>query len=416
MTGGSLTAGRGALEVVRYGVIVVAVYLGWEMIKAPVIERAPPALALRLAPGSPELLQRSAEAEFAAGRPSRAESLAAASIARAPFNARAMRVWAQAVDSKGDPAAADEAMTLAGNWSLRDDPAHAWLMVHRLRQGNLSSSFAHADTLARRRADLNPRLFALFAEAVTRDPRGAIPLARIMADSPPWRSNFLAYLRDQKGGAVALGYLAIALERTATPLSDAELTEIYATWVREGRLDGLRQLRTELRRPPMANTLNDGDFSAAPDSLPFPFGWRLTLASGVEAMITDDDLKPGNQALRVSYNGFTSGIIADQMTYLSPGDYVLSYDQRSETENPIDSLSWAVVCAESGADVAAPPVVVGRADADVLEWGQRTVRFTIPATLCSAQWFRLQSKAGEQRRHIAIWYDNLKTKSGPPSE
>jgi hypothetical protein len=399
----SLKASRSGTHVLRYGVIVLAVWLAWEVIKVPVVQRATPSIALRLSPGSPEALRRAAEVEFKAERTENALALATDSLRRAPFNARALRAWAQSEDAIGDKALANEAMTLAGNWSLRDDEAHAWLMVQRLRQGDLLSAFAHADTLARRRPDLSDQLFALFNEAVTRDSRGAAPLASIMSASPPWRGDFLNYLNRQPNGAVSLGYIALALEKTRQPLTTAELSEVYAVWVRDGRLDGLKQLRDGLGRPKAERAPQDGSFDAPAGSLPFPFGWRIALAANFDGSVMPDDARADNQALRVSYNGFTTGILVDQMMYLAPGRYTFAYDVRGETPDNGRSLSWAVICAESGVDLAATP----QAPEITADWQRRRVNLEVPPGQCSSQWLRLQGEPDDGRQQTAIWYDNI---------
>ena len=391
-------------DIVRYGVIVLAVWLAWEVVKVPVMQRAPPAIALKVSPGSPETLRRAAESEFKADRIDNALALATDSLRRAPFNARAMRVWAQAEDVSGDKAVANEAMTLAGNWSLRDDEAHAWLMVHRLRQGDLLSAFAHADTLARRRPDLSDNLFGFFAEAVARDPRGAAPLASIMSASPPWRGDFLDYLNRQPNGAVSLGYLALALEKTRQPLTTAELGEVYAAWVKDGRLDGLKQLRDGLGRPAPGRAPQDGAFDAAADSLPFPFGWRIGLAANFDGSVMADDARADNQALRLSYNGFTSGILVDQMMYLAPGQYSFAYDIRSETGRGDPGLTWTIICAESGADLLANAPAAAPINTD---WTRQRLGFAVPSGQCTAQWLRLQTVPDDARQQTATWYDNV---------
>lgn len=398
-------ASRGGSDIIRYGVIVLAVWLAWEVVKVPVVQRAAPATALSLSPNSPEALRRAAEAEFKAKRIDNAVALAADSLRGAPFNARALRVWAQAEDAGGDKTVANEAMTLAGNWSLRDDEAHAWLMVQRLRQGDLLSAFAHADTLARRRPDLSDNLFSFFAEAVTRDPRGATPLANIMSASPPWRGDFLYYLNRQPNGAMSLGYIALALEKTRQPLTTAELSEVYAVWVRDGRLEGLKQLRNSMGRPPQGRLPQNGAFDAPDDSLPFPFGWRIGLAPNFDGAVMADDARVGNQALRVSYNGFTTGVLVDQMMYMTPGRYSFAYDVRNETPQTGSALTWAIVCAESGADLLAS--AQASVPASTPDWQRHRISLDVPTDQCSAQWIRLQATPDDDRQQTGMWYDNI---------
>ena len=148
--------GRGVQDVISYGLIAVAVVLAWQIILQPLSQRAPVETAIRLAPGSPLVLRRAAESELAAGRVDNAAALSREALSRSPFDVRALRVFGLTEARAGREDEADDILTLAGNWSLRDDPAHAWLVERRLRSGDYVSAFAHADTLVRRRQDLQP--------------------------------------------------------------------------------------------------------------------------------------------------------------------------------------------------------------------------------------------------------------------
>ncbi|WP_298745490.1 hypothetical protein, partial [uncultured Brevundimonas sp.] len=119
-------------DVVSHGLVVGAVVLGWQIALQPLIQRAPVEAAIRIAPGSPLVLRRAAESELAAGRTDTAAALGREALRRSPFNVPALRVVGLTEARAGREEAADDILTLAGNWSLRDDPAHAWLVERRL--------------------------------------------------------------------------------------------------------------------------------------------------------------------------------------------------------------------------------------------------------------------------------------------
>jgi hypothetical protein len=48
------------------------------------------------------------------------------------------------------------------------------MVEHRLRHGDYSSSFAHADTLVRHRQDVQPQVFRQFTVAGTVDPQRSL--------------------------------------------------------------------------------------------------------------------------------------------------------------------------------------------------------------------------------------------------
>lgn len=391
-------------EGLGYGLLAGAVWLGWEIVKAPLVDRAEPPLAVRLAPHSPEVLRRAAESEFAAKRFGNARALATDSLIRSPFNSRALRVRGLAEAELGASDRADEMLTLAGNWSLRDDPTHAWLVEHRLRRGDYASAFAHADTLARRRPDLYPSLFRLFTMAAIQDQRTIPVVTRLLAAQPPWRPAFLEHLHQaDDAGASLIGALAITLEDTKAPFTSGELQQLYNNWLGARRFQAARQLRTHLRRPPIEDLLQNGDFSKQIDGQDLPFGWTLGVGPGIGTAVTVDDLRPSNRAFRLEYDGFASGIFSRQWLLLDPGEYVLNGEWRAETQQSDMRVEWQVTCAESGAEVGN----MGGLGAGTAEWTAFSRRFTIPQENCSAQWLQLSAVPGDRRTSISAWFDSM---------
>ncbi|WP_374512675.1 tetratricopeptide repeat protein [Brevundimonas sp.] len=394
-------------EALSYALVAGAVWLGWEAIKTPLADRSPPAVAVRLSPGSPEVLRRAAEAELLAERFDNAQALSAESLSRAPFNARALRVRGLAEARLGDTDRADEMLTLAGNWSLRDDPAHAWLIENRLRRGDYGSAFAHADTLARRRSDLYPSLFRLFTEAAVADPRALPVVASLLSKAPPWRPAYLEHLHDSDNGAPVVGGLAIALERTQAPFTPYELQRLYTVWLTAGRFDGILELRRHLGRPPAETLLQNGDFSTSADQQLLPFGWAIATGAGIGTSVVEDDLRKGNQAFRLEYDGFASGLFTRQLLMLDPGAYLLQGEWRAETPRPDMRIGWQVVCAETGEVVSMTRSELHDGSG---EWNSFQQAFSIPRENCRAQWLQLVPVPGDRRITIAAWFDKLQVR------
>lgn len=386
-----------------YAVIAAGVWLGWEVVKVPVVERAPPALALRLAPESPEALRRAAEAELLASEWDDAAFLADRSLATAPFNARALRVRGLAAARTGATEQADQLLTLAGNWSLRDDPAHAWLVERRLRQGSYGSAFAHADTLARRRRDLHEQVFNLFSTAAIQDPRALPPLVRLLAANPPWRPAYLGSVQRREGADALLMSLGIALQSTPSPLSDPELSRIYRSWSLERRYPAIRALRAALERPSPDPAVQNGDFATPSENQSPPFNWTLGTAAGLMAEIVEDDLQPGNLALRVSSNGYRQTTIARQLLLLVPGRYQLSGRYRPENVS-VTAFEWSIRCVEG-----APPLIIvrlPRADSEPGRWTAFASELTVPNG-CTAQHLLLQPRVYDRQAPLTVWFDDI---------
>jgi len=395
----------GAGELASYGLIIGAVLLGWQIAIQPLIQRAPVEMAVSLAPGSPLVLRRAAESELAAGRNDNAASLSRDALVRSPFDVRALRVYGLTEARAGREDAADEILTLAGNWSLRDDPAHAWLVERRLRRGDYASSFAHADTLVRRREDIQPQVFRLFTVAGNVDPARSLPVvARLLAAKPPWRPAYLASLNLTPEGLQVAGNLAILLQAGRAPFSNQELQDLYGALINAGGIQAIQTVRGRLNRPSLATLVTNSGFGEADH--PGPFQWRLYEKAGIAAEITADDLAPSNVALRVVYDGYATGTVAEQLVYLAPGSYSLIAAVRNESGNPVDRLAWTLTCATAGGgERASTPA--GAAGALTDAWTTLSGRFEVPAN-CPAQWLRLETRAADRRDPTLVWFDQVR--------
>lgn len=402
---GKLTKGRGATGVAPYVLTIGAVVLGWQVAIQPFIQRAPVAVAVRIAPRSPTALSRAAEAELIAGRNENAGFLAREALTYRPFNVRAMRVAGLSEARSGRVQSADDILTLAGNWSLRDDPTHAWLVEQRLRRGSYASSFAHADTLARRRVDLHPRIFALFTTAATEDPQRALPpIAQLLAARPPWRQEYLYTLDDDLRG-LAIGIsLATLLEKTEAPLSNAELQQFYTGLADRNQISAVKTLRSRINRPAGSELVTNGNFDGEP--APEPFGWILIQRGGATAEISADDEQTANKSLRVEYDGYSTALIARQRLFVEPGRYRLQFSSRTESGAPGDRLSWSVRCGSSETAISSSRVPLA-ANEVTGKWEATSFTVDIPPA-CESQWLELRGMPLDRRRSMAIWFDDVK--------
>lgn len=386
-----------------YALIAGVVVLGWQIAIQPLLQQAPVELAIRLAPRSPSVLRRAAEAELAAERVDNAALLGRDALGRSPFDVRALRVIGLTEARAGREEGADDILTLAGNWSLRDDPAHAWLVERRLRRGDYASSFAHADTLVRRRQDIQPQVFRLFTAAATGDPQRSLPvIASLLAANPPWRSAYLSGLNQTPQDLEVAASLAILLEAGRAPLTNGELQHLYRTLLGKGQLEAIRIVRERLNRPPPRAAVTNGNFSDT--TAPEPFQWRLSQSAGVVAEIVADDVSPGNAALRVEYDGYATAQIIEQLTSLPPGAYRITAQVRTESGDPATRLAWTLACATSGGGIASVPA--GARSAAANGWTTLSGPVEIP-TGCPTQWLRLETRAADRRAQTVVWFDEI---------
>lgn len=382
----------------------VAVFLGWQIVKEMAVQRLPPELAVRVSADAASTLSRAAESEFVAKRFDNAEYLARLSLAKAPFNSRALRVVGLVEAEKGQTARADNLLTLAGNWSLRDDPAHAWLFQHRLGQGQYGSAFAHADTLARRREDMWPAMFELFAVAGTEDPRALPVLVSLVARKPPWRQAFLNGLIDAPTprNLQLLATIAANLQRTDGPLNDNELVQVYESLLRARQEELLAVVRARIGRPAISLLLVNGGF--APPSNPAPFEWTIASSVGIVPEVTPDPTRTGESALRIEYDGFAAGEVAGQLLQLPPGSYRLTGEVRAEAGAVSRQLKWTVTCYGTSQTLNQTPVGPGETGPD---WKPFGMAFDVPAQGCRMQRLTLDTVPADRRSTIVGWYDRL---------
>lgn len=385
------------------GLAVGLIWLGWQVALVPLTARAPSEHAIRLAPGSAKVLARAAEDEMRTGEMEDAGYLARLSLSKAPFDVSALRVLAMAEAEAGRTDQADELMTLAGNWSLRDSAAHSWLIESRLRQGNYASAFAHADTLVRRRADLRPLVFNLFSTAAETDARAGAYLVSELADSPPWRSEYLESLYRRPNGLQLLAGLALGLEETSAPFTSSELQALYQALYQGRRIPGLKTLRENLGRPDGATILVNGDFADQEPIL--PFGWQRGVGPGISVELLNDDRKPELAALRVIHDARNGQELASQLILMQPGTYRLSGRQRLESGSGRSGFSWQVQCLETSEIISEV-----RFDLDMesqADWTPFQSRVVVPAQGCTAQIVKLIPVNTGRRTNIVIWFSQL---------
>ena len=395
-------------ELAPYILTIGAVVLAWQIAIQPLLQRAPVDIAVRLAPGSPLVLRRAAEVELAAGRDANAATLARNALSRAPFDVRALRVIGLTESRAGRANRADDILTLAGNWSLRDDPTHAWLVEHRLRRGDYFSAFAHADTLVRRRGDLQTSVFRLFTVAAAQDSERALPVvAELLAANPPWRSAYLTGLYESPEGLQVAAALAVMLQAGRAPMTTAELQELYLRFLEKGQIEAVKAVRERLRRPPLGAVTNGGFDN---DSVPEPFHWRLIQKAGVTAAIMADDLVPGAFALRVEYDGYAAATMARQRTFLSAGRYRFGFQSRTELGNPADRMVWTITCADAAEPVLAIPAI--RDTQPGSRWGASSANFFVPNG-CASQWLELRGNPLDTRAPMVAWFDRISIISDP---
>jgi len=341
-----------------------------------------------------------------------AARLAGRALQLAPLNASALTTYGFAMDELRRQPRADAAMAVAGKLGWRDVLTQLWLFRRMMLVGDFEAALNHADALMRRVDIVPAALLAALAEAA-HDPRMQAPLARHLAQSPSWRTPFIAYLSVfARPPATDVAHaLLTRLASGPTPPTDEELAVYLRSLIGARKFDQAAQDWRQLTHgADQAGFVYDGDFERQPGQT--PFDWLLGDGVGWTANIADAPGQgpgaqgPGGQgrgqALRVEYDGVSPPVPVRQMLILPPGAYRLSGLAYDEGDANPRALVWGMVCATTGQALggAATPAAGGR-------WSAFAVTLEVPTADCPAQWLMLSAAPGDLRADITVWYDDI---------
>ncbi len=179
------------------------------------------------------------------------------------------------------------------------------------------------------------------------------------------------------------------MKSLSSPPTDAQVGLLVTRMAMTGRYAETRALWLQFAPPAAAAsgaTLYDGGFrglAGAP-----PFNWRIVQPAGG---VAEMERRPGlNTALAASYPSSTTGVLAEQLMTLPPGQYRLTGRWRVEQAASGAAVAWVLTCAGSNA-----PIAEWRHGADVqLGWTPFDLPFVTPPG-CPAQWLRLVARPGD---------------------
>lgn len=398
--------GRGRVpDALVFTLIVGCIWTGWQIVRHAYAQVMPPQQAVRLNPESPSALSKAAAETLAQGRPDQARRLASRSLAIQPFNVRALRVMGFVAEGEGSPERADRLITLAGNWSLRDGPAHSWLVRRRIAQGQIPSAMAHADAILRRRPDqYGPFFDVLSRSALSGDRAGQGALIELVRREPPWRAAYLNALVGDPQRLVIAVALAASLKEGPGRFTEDETARVYAAVAAINQPELLRRLREEIeggKAPILAN----GDFNQPLTAS--PFSWRLRSGPGVLVEVAEHPEGAG-PALHAYVNDLNQRILAEQLLLLRPGRWRLSA-RFQVTDGVLDErLVWSLACQQAPARPLASLPVSPQARS---VWERRSVEFAVPAEGCGSQWLRLVAPAQDRRQSTEVWADDIELRA-----
>ncbi len=329
------------------------------------------------------------------------------SLMNAPLDARALRILGQAATAAGNEADATNFMQEAARLSLHESLAVYWLLVQSAKQKDYKATVYYADAILRTLPGFDSYVIPILA-LVAEDKDSASLLKTLLADDPPWRSNFFQSLpRSVRDERVPLDFL-LSLRNSPRPPSAADVDSYldflvqhkmyalaYYTWLQFLPDQSLRS----------AALLYNGDFNIAPSGS--PFDWRITQGSGVNVDIEERPDKRGADALVIDFEyGRVEYHSVKQLIMLAPGQYQFQGQYKGALVGP-RGLKWRLACAESPTQPFAESEMIRGGDS---AWKEAKFDFTVPAQGCAAQYLSLDLDArmpSEEFMTGSIWFDKL---------
>lgn len=363
-----------------------------------------PDQALRWRAKSPAALTGAAAAAADRDDYPAAAAMARRALGQGALNAPAMRILAFAIAGSGRRDEAAPLMKQAVRLSLRDGPGQAWLLEQSLVAGDYGAAMTHADAIMRRSTAATGGMSLLLGQAI-RVEAGRTALARRLARNPPWRGPFLLLL-SRNGDIDTTSALFRAMVGTAGPPTVEEVSPFVQRLVATLRFDDARRLWHDLSGglPPDLALIHDGGFDG--HKAPPPLTWQTIRVNGGAAALTGEDDGPLGY-LRLRHDGFSSsGVMARQLVFLRPGDYVVS--ARASVDEPAADgrFRLEVNC------TAGPRLGVLNLESRPGPGVSSSMRFTVPAEGCATQWVIFRPNTGDRREPAEMRIDDVRVIPG----
>lgn len=351
--------------------------------------------ALQWDPYHPAALVRLAEERVQSAKSkadlSVAESLAQRALWVDPLQEPALRPLAEVAAARGDKSRIAALMRLAGARTQRDPFVQAWLANDRVGAGDYGGALQHIDAILRTQPQLGDGVMPALVR-LAGNPAVTEPLARALANRPPWRTRFMTEFCAHSTAMAPVANLYAALAAGPSPPTDAEQGAYITRFINDGLYEQAYLAWLKTLPPARRNNvkyLYDGNFEYPTRGLIFE--WMIIPTPGAEVRITPGQNKIATNVLKVAFSGarisFTNNV--RELMLLAPGHYRLTGKYESVALRNSRGLWWRVYCAEhQETSLGASKLVTGAAI-----WRDFGMDFDVPAKGCRAQWMGLELPA-----------------------
>lgn len=345
-----------------------------------------------VAPGKPaggtaaslEALQRLSPTEL-----KEAEDATRAAYQASPLDADTLIELSRAAAAAGDTEAAERLKLLAGDMTRRDVSVQVEALAILLKRRDFDAVMARLDGLIRARPAQADNFLSVAGE-VAADPDGANAVTRMLAQSPPWRAQFLSQLLA-KGQADTAYKVISALRASGAAVDPAELASIidfhlsngdqdkaYAIWLSSLSEAELKDVRL----------VYDGGFAHPVRSL--RFDWTVKPEDGFAYRTFPRNTASMDQSLQIELNSFRGHFEnLSQLLRLTPGRYRISGEARFEAFQSATGLVFRLYCVDGGksALLEETPALPQSS-----QWVAFEKTFAVPKGACGGQLLRLETK------------------------
>lgn len=305
-----------------------------------------------------------------------------------PLSHEVFFIQARAGEQRGDMQKAIKLMEEARRRHSGSRVTRLTLLTYYVRVERYDAALFEINALLRNNETLSrailPELTKLIASG-----RGREALAKLLAEEPEWRPDFLRALTDRKANPTKVRALYEAIrEKKRRGSLDLERQALFETYVAAGqfakaRSEWLQTIRPNLRA---GNAyIFDTHFKGLKGIQPFVWSFRDTEAGRA-------DIAKNDQAgyLDVSLFGGAAAGLAEQVLALPPGAYRLSSSGSSDSGIKSGRLFWRVTCLPSDREIAV---------LDLAKVQPTPTRFTalvnVPANGCEGQKLSLIAEPGD---------------------
>ena len=311
----------------------------------------------------------------------------------------------------GDASRSEALALIVARRSFRDVEAQALALDISLRKQDYGESMRILDAVLRTQERSQEKLFPLLATFAANP--GTLPtLVGALAANPPWRGNYLVDLaRNSENTNVPFQLLA-KLRGTASPPQANEVRALIVRLLADGNHDKAYYVWLDnLPAQDLKKTglVFDGGFESSSRDL--VFDWTFHKRKNVDARIISKRNSQADNALRIDF-AKTASPFSDvsQTLYLTPGNYRLEGEVKTENLQNEKGLAWKILCLnEAKQFLGATARHRGTTD-----WSSFAVDFAVPPDSCVMQRLVLvldAKSALDQNISGRIWYDNLKISS-----